>query len=454
MARQSASILHTRLHYSSAALLTPACLPTSASVWRRTKQERIDALNSLRRIWKGRIVLSSLVRGSDSPKDPTPPEAWIAVAPARVNLIGEHTDYTGGYVLPMAIPFSTTATLTIANDGKYHFKSSMSDEERTMDPRDRSERIGHWSDYVVGVLRQLQKLNIEPAPFILELRGDVPLGAGLSSSASVEIAAAQALVAFSGKSFMSEALAVLCQRAENQYVNSPCGIMDQFVVAAARAQHALLLNTRDLTYEFLPMDRSALASCCIVVANSMVKHSIADGDYGLRRHEVEAGQAVLRNTYPNLRDLGDATLNQLESCRVLMTKESYRRCRHIITENGRVLEAKAAMMCGDPVQLGKVMTLAHASERDDFECSIDEIDFLVETALESPGCYGARLTGGGFGGCTVNLVEAANAEYFCHDLQRAYRDRFNLDVETYICAAVDGAVVRLASEQSARDSQS
>jgi len=398
--------------------------------------------------------LSSLVTGSDRPTASHHPEAWVAIAPARVNLIGEHTDYTGGYVLPMAISFSTTATITAANDGKYHFKTSMSAEERTMDPHDRSERIGHWSDYVIGVLRQFQTLNIEPTPFVLELRGDVPLGAGLSSSASVEIATAQAIATFSGKSFMAEALAVLCQRAENQYVGSPCGIMDQFVVAAARAQHALLLNTRDLTYEFLPMNRAALASCRIVVANSMMKHSIADGDYGIRRREVEAGQAIMRNTYPNLRDLGDATLTQLESCRGWMTKESYHRCRHIISENGRVLEAKAAMMCGDPVQLGKVMTLAHASERDDFECSIDEIDFLVETALELPGCYGARLTGGGFGGCTVNLVEAVEAERFSQALQRAYRGRFNLSAETYICAAVDGATVRPASEQTARDSQS
>ena len=344
----------------------------------------------------------------------------------------------------MAIPFSTTATITAANDGKYHFRSSLSDDERTMDPKDRSERIGHWSDYVVGVLRQLQELEIEPAPFILELHGDVPLGAGLSSSASVEIAVAQTLLAFTGRTFTSEKLAVLCQHAENFYVNSPCGIMDQFVIATARAEHALLLNTRDLTYEFLPMNVSTLASCRVVVANSMVKHSIAFGDYGQRRREVETGQVVLRNEYPSLRDLGDATLSQLEICQGLMSQESYRRCRHIISENNRVLKAKAAMLCGDHVQLGNLMTLAHVSERDDFECSIAEIDFLVETALTLPGCYGARLTGGGFGGCTVNLVEAADAERFSHGLQRAYRDRFGLEAETYICAAADGAVVRLA----------
>jgi galactokinase len=222
--------------------------------------------------------------------------------------------------------------------------------------------------------------------------------------------------------------------------------MDQFVVTAARKDHALLLNTRDLTFELLPMNQGDLAKCRIVVANSGVKHSIAGGDYGIRRREVEAGQAKLRERFPGLRDLGDATLTQLAECEHELSPQSLKRCRHIISENQRVREAREAMLAGDPVRLGSVMTAAHASERDDFECSIEEIDFLVDTAVGLRGCFGARLTGGGFGGCTVNLVNMEDVDNFIAALESAYRDKFSLDLETYVCEAVDGALARNAAQ--------
>jgi galactokinase len=367
-------------------------------------------------------------------------------APARVNLIGEHTDYTGGLVMPMAIPFSTIAQLHPATDGRYSFSSELFSIARSMSPDDRSPRAGNWSDYPVGVLRELQLRGVRIPPFALHLSGDVPLGAGLSSSASVEVVTAIALLSHAQATLPAEVIAKLCQSAENNYVGSPCGIMDQFVVTAATAGHALLLNTRDLTFELLPMNTGGLASCKVVVANSGVKHSIAGGDYGLRRREVEAGQAKLRERFPGLRDLGDATLNQLIACEHELTPESFRRCRHIISENQRVREAREAMLAGDPARLGTVMTAAHASERDDFECSIGEIDFLVDTAVGLRGCYGARLTGGGFGGCTVNLVDAADVDDFIAALKSAYRARFSLELETYVCAAVDGALARNAAK--------
>jgi galactokinase len=376
------------------------------------------------------------------------PGAHEFTAPARVNLVGEHTDYTGGFVMPMAIPFTTVAHLNSAQDGRYTFSSELFSSTRSMTPEDRSPRAGDWSDYPVGVLRELQQRGIEVPPFGLQFSGDIPLGAGLSSSASVEVATAIALLEHAQATLPAEVIAKLCQSAENKYVGSPCGIMDQFVVTAAKADHALLLNTRDLTFELLPMNEGDLARCRIVVANSGVKHSIAGGDYGLRRREVEAGQAKLRERFPQLRDLGDATLEQLAACEPELTPESLRRCRHIISENTRVREARQAMLTGDPARLGAVMTAAHASERDDFECSIEEIDFLVDTAIALPGCHGARLTGGGFGGCTVNLVEAAEVDGFTSAMQATYRERFALELETYVCAAVDGA---LARNRSGRD---
>ena len=368
-------------------------------------------------------------------------------APARVNLIGEHTDYTGGVVLPLAIAFATTAQIAQAEHG-YRFRSTMFANERTMEVDDRSAGVGDWSDYPVGVLRQLQARGIEPPPFVLDLSGNVPLGAGLSSSASVEVATAMALLGLAGCTLPAEEIATLCQRAENDYAHSPCGIMDQFVVTAGEAEHALLLHTGNLQYELLPMNVGAMADYRIVAANSEVRHSIAGGDYGLRRREVEAGQAVLLRAFAEVQNLGEATLEQLAGCEQAMARESFLRCRHIISENARVLQAKAALLRGDAVGLGALMTASHASERDDFACSVAEIDFLVETANRLEGCLGARLTGGGFGGCTVNLVHVDKLESFRAALMEAYAKQFGIKAATYLCPSVDGALALAAKRRT------
>jgi galactokinase len=371
------------------------------------------------------------------------------MAPARVNLLGEHTDYTGGLVLPMAIPFYTHAAITPNAAGTYRFGSAIFSNTREMGRDDRSPRIDDWSDYPVGVLRQLQKRGIEPAPFDMRLSGNVPFAAGVSSSASMEVATAYALLAAAKAILSLEEVAVLCRAAENEYVDSPCGIMDQFSIVAAKAGHALLLNTRTLQYDHLPMNRGALSETQIVVCNSMVKHSVASGEYGVRHREVLEGQAILMAQFPALRDLGDATLVQLESARSAMSHESYLRCRHIISDNARVLGAKDAMFTGDPKALGQLMLEGHASERDDFACSCEEIDFLVETAAALSGCHGSRLTGGGFGGCTVSLVERTQTAAFSTALTDSYQKRFGIAAEIYICEAVDGAALRNAAERSA-----
>jgi galactokinase len=352
----------------------------------------------------------------------------------------------------MAIPFATHATITPRPDNLYGFTSELFPETLTLDRDDRSPARGIWADYPVGVLRQLQQRGIKPPAFDLHLTGNVPFGAGVSSSASVEVASAMAMLAFTGASLSIEDIALLAQRAENEYVHSPCGIMDQFVITAAKAGHALLLDTRSLTYEHLPMNKGALADTQIVVCNSMVKHSVATGEYGMRRRESEEGQAVLVRKF-GIRDLGDATLDQLQAAKSEMSEHAFRRCRHIISDNARVREAKQAMFAGDPIAFGKLMLAGHASERDDFECSCDEVDFLVETATHLPGCFGARLTGGGFGGCTVNLVERSQSEAFATALKAAYKQQLNITAETYICDAVDGAWLRNAPLPNPRATQ-
>ena len=394
--------------------------------------------------------MSSISNPSTQPSQSQPGQPLHCVAPARVNLLGEHTDYTGGLVLPMAIPFTTHAAISPRTDNLYSFTSELFPETLTLDRDDRSPSRGLWADYPVGVLRQLQQRGIEPPAFDLHLSGNVPFGAGLSSSASVEVASAMAMLAFTRASLSIEDIALLSQRAENDYVHSPCGIMDQFVITAAKAGHALLLNTRDLTYEHLPMNKGALAGTQIVVCNSMVKHSVATGEYGVRRRELEEGQAVLRSTFPHLRDLGDATIAELNQCQHQMSHEAFIRCRHVVTENARVRSARESMYSGNPSSLGKLMLEAHVSYRDDFAASCEEVDFLVDTAITLRGCFGARLTGGGFGGCTVNLVKTSEAQTFREHLQSTYRERFNLIPETYISQAVDGAVARLQNATEAQ----
>lgn len=362
------------------------------------------------------------------------------VAPARINLLGEHTDYTGGFVLPMAIQYATRATISPRPEGGYSFSSSRFPEPLTFDSAQVPAARGLWSDYPAGVLVMLQQAGIQPSPFSLSLDGNVPLGSGLSSSASIEVASAVAMLAHAGRTLPARELALLCQRAENNYVHSPCGIMDQFVVTAAQRDHAMLLDTRDLTFELLPL----VPGTQIVVVNSMVKHSVATGEYGVRRREVEDGQAAIAAAFPEARQLRDATIAQLEATRATMSHESFLRCRHIISENARVTQARDAMREGDPTRFGDLLLEAHASMRDDFAASCEEIDFLVAEAAKLPGCFGARMTGGGFGGCTVNLVAEDQVEAFQQQLRTTYHQRYNITAETFIATAVDGALVRNA----------
>ena len=363
-------------------------------------------------------------------------------APGRVNLIGEHTDYTGGLVLPMAIPFQSTASIAPNCHSAYEFTSDHFSTRRRLHPNQEVNAIGDWSDYCVGVLQQLRNRGIEIAPFRLHIGGNVPIGAGLSSSASIEVATVMALLAHAKATMTVEELAILCRRAENEFVGSLCGIMDQFVILAAHPAHALLLHTNNLRNEHLSLQRKRLSETRIVVMNSMVKHSVAAGDYGVRRREVESGQQILRKHFPGLADLGQASSGELEACRASMSAESYRRCRHIISENDRVREARAAILADDVELLGDLMTRSHTSQRDDFACSCEEIDFLVDCALKQPGCFGARLTGGGFGGCTVNVVAAQHAESFVASVTRGYKEAFEIDAASYICEAAAGAIAQ------------
>ena len=360
-----------------------------------------------------------------------------SAAPARVNLIGEHTDYTGGLVMPMAIGFHTIAVISPRHDGRAIFYSANYKEESSLEiaSLERAPR-GQWSDYPAGVLWAIQQENVAIDGFSMTLAGDVPLGAGLSSSASVEVATAMALQHHAGAKLPLEELATLCRRAENDYVGAKCGIMDQFVVAGAVAHRAMLLDCRSLTFDLLPLPEHIR----VVICNSMVKHAVATGEYGDRRDEVEAGQAVLQRERPGVNLLRDATLEDLEACKKMMPASSFMRCRHIITENQRVTAARQALLQEDMKRFGALMIDAHKSMRDDFQASCAEIDMLVEIAMQQPECFGSRITGGGFGGCTVNIVRAEAAEQFVATLREQYAAKTGIDAQCFVTAPSDGAL--------------
>ena len=271
--------------------------------------------------------------------------------------------------------------------------------------------------------------------FELSLDGDVPLGAGLSSSASIEVATALALLELAGVTMPVPSIALACQRAENAFVGAHSGIMDQFIACAGRQDHALVLDCRSLNYRLLPIPPNVR----LVICNSMVKHEHAGGQYNVRREEVEEGTRILHLRWPAIELLRDCTEAQLNDCRQQMPDNIFRRCRHIITENKRVQLAAQALEHADLPGFGALMAQAHRSIRDDFEASCRELDMLVAIAAALPGCYGARMTGGGFGGCTVNLVEENKAEEFQQAIHAQYLAATGIHADIYVCRASAGA---------------
>jgi galactokinase len=357
-------------------------------------------------------------------------------APGRVNLIGEHTDYTGGLVMPAAIDFNTIAVVGPAQDGRSVIHSVDFKKEFQFDASALPEKPKHdWTDYPAGVLWSLRESGVVAPQFTMTLQGDVPLGAGLSSSASIEVAVALAALALAGRSMSLRDVALACKKAENGFVGAQSGIMDQYIACCGVKDHALVIDTRDLSSRAVPLP----ADVRLVICNSMVKHSHAGGEYNERRAEVDEGSRALRAVNPEIHELRDATLEDLEKAHGSMSENAFLRCRHIITENARVEEAATALAAGDMQRMGELMAAAHASYRDDFAASCPEVDLLVELAAAQPGIIGARLTGGGFGGCTVNLVEAGEAERFRKGIHDAYLERAGIDADIYLCQAAAGA---------------
>ncbi len=339
--------------------------------------------------------------------------------------------------MPAAINFETIIAASLRSDRtlKLHSIDFNDTVEVDLDalPMDRQ---GQWSGYCIGTVWSLRDAGVEVPAAALTITGDVPQGAGLSSSASLEVATATALLALAGKTMSGGEIARVCQRAENDYVGAPVGIMDQFVSANGKAGSALILDTRALTFDLAPIP----SHLRLVIANSMVKHSLADGGaYASRRREVEEGTAALHAYRYDIGLLRDATLEDLEACKAKMSPEAFKRCRHVITDSQRVLDGMELLKAGDIVAFGQMLNKAHRSYRDDFEASCAECDILAEIGQAQPGCYGSRLTGGGFGGCVVSVVEADAIDGFVTAIKANYLAQTGITAEVYVCSTADGA---------------
>ncbi len=365
-------------------------------------------------------------------------EPLIFVAPGRVNLIGEHTDYAEGFVMPAAINFATLAGISPRTDGKIAVYSENQGEEKIFDGV-QAKRSGDWTDYPMGVVAILAGEGHKIPGFNLSIWSDVPLASGLSSSAALEVSTALAVLGLIGASYPGSitgpVLARLCQRAENEFVGANCGIMDLFISVNGKENHALLLDCRDLSYKLAPIpDHVAL-----VIANTMVKHSVAGGDYPTRRRESEAACAVIASHRPGVKFLRDCTLEVLAKWGDEMEPKSLMRARHVISENLRTVAAADALLKGDMKELGRLMAEAHTSYSKDFEASCVEADTMVALAQDLPGMIGARLTGGGFGGCTINLVEQKEAPAFAEALGARYTEQIGIVPQIHVCHAARGA---------------
>jgi len=357
-------------------------------------------------------------------------------APGRVNLIGEHTDYNDGFVMPVAIDLSTWIGISVRPDSiirthSFNFKETVEIDLNSVPAHPKK----HWSDYVHGVAVVLLQSGYHLKGADLLIKGEVPIGSGLSSSAAIEVATALALLANSGHEVERVHLAKLCQRAENEFVGMRCGIMDQFISCCAKEDRALILDCRSLSYNLLPMQ----SEIRLVICNTMVNHELASGEYNKRRAECEEAVHRLQKVLPGIRALRDLSLQDLETHRGLLPDVTYKRALHVVTENQRVLDAAEALERKDPKTFGRLMYNSHQSLKENYEVSCRELDILVELAREVDGVFGSRMTGGGFGGCTITLLEASQIVEFQEAIAPRYQRATGLHPEIYACTAATGA---------------
>jgi galactokinase len=357
-------------------------------------------------------------------------------APGRVNIIGEHTDYNDGFVLPMAIDRRTFVAIAPRNDRIVRVASVIvndATEFKIDQPRELS--LHTWAKYIAGVAWTLEsRITLRGADILID--SEVPIGGGLSSSAALEVATGTALMAMAGATIEPEQLALAAQKAEHDFVGAKVGIMDQFAATFGRKDHALLIDCRSLETKQIPLRN---LNAAIVVCNTNVKHQLMSSAYNQRRAECEQGVEMLRQCLPGIRALRDVSVADFGKCENELPDLVRRRCRHIVTENDRTLRAAQALQDGERELLGSLMRQSHESLRSDYEVSCRELDLMVEIASRQEGVFGARMTGGGFGGSTINIVRADELNSFTQTVAGEYRSATKINPDIYVVEADDGA---------------
>jgi galactokinase len=363
--------------------------------------------------------------------------ALLARAPGRINLIGEHTDYNLGFVLPAAIEQSAYVALGMRNDHEIHLHAlDLGQRHRTnLDALDSHD--APWSAYVLGVVQQLQRGGFSLSGFNLVLSSSVPVGSGMSSSAAVECASLIGLDSLFGLGLDRMDMVRMAQRAENEYVGVKCGIMDMFASMIGRKDYAIQLDCRSLDYRYFPLH---LGDYRIVLFDTRVRHSLAGGEYNQRRMSCEAGVRLIHSLHPLVMSLRDADLDMIEALPAMgASPEVYQRCRYVVEENMRLLTGCRLLEKGDIEGFGQLMFASHAGLRDLYTVSCPELDLLVELAMQNPAVAGARMMGGGFGGCTINLVKADMIDETYAAFRDAYHVKTELDLGMYVTTAESGA---------------
>jgi galactokinase len=363
----------------------------------------------------------------------------VVRAPGRVNLIGEHTDYNDGFVFPAAIERDVLIAATPRSDGKvnvYALNFNQSSAFPVKDVQPAAEGRERWSNYLRAMAWVLQQEGLNISGIDCVVQGNVPVGAGLSSSAAMLVAGGLMFAAAAGVSLDPVRLALLAQKAERQFVGVNVGIMDQFISALGQKDHALLIDTRSLTYEAVPLPRSGVT---IVIADTNKKRGLVDSEYNTRRTECEQAVEILKRSLPDIHALRDVTPADFARHEGDLPEVVRRRARHVITEDARTLESVAALKAGDIARFGHLMNASHESLRNDYQVSCAELDALVAAARTVDGVYGARMTGAGFGGCTVSLVAEEAVARFQQEVPPRYKQATGLETTLYITTAAQGA---------------
>lgn len=369
--------------------------------------------------------------------DRDPGEATAYYAPGRVNLIGEHTDYNGGYVLPAAIDYGTIALASRRDDGLIRLISMNRQLRVTLSIDDiRPDPANDWANYPLGVFCKLREAGIQVGGADLLFDGDIP-GGGLSSSASIELAAAVALLGVWNQSMDRVDLVKLCQKVENEFVGVNSGIMDQYAVGMGRKGKAVFLDCRIVRHRYVPL---SIPGYKIVIANTKKRRGLVDSKYNERRSECEAGLTMLKKALPSIEYLADVSIEEFEAhSNVISDPIVRKRVEHVVREDARVLSAVAAMESGDLEEFGRLMVQSHNSLRDLYEVTGTELDSLAEEAMKVEGVVGSRMTGAGFGGCTVSIVKQDRIEEFTQRVAEGYTKTTGLVPEFYVTGAAEGA---------------